>query len=138
MNDAPLVAGTAVVLHGDTLRVALDAALIAVRARRLSGLPIDNYRQLALALHTAMMATNGHMDVPETPTVATSIAPTVTVEQAAEMLGLSRRQTRRLAPRLGGRIIAGRWLLDEMCIKEHLEGKTNGERPTGATPSGIE
>ncbi len=130
MTDTPLVAGSAVILTGDSLRVALDATLIAVRARQLSGLSVDGYRRLAQALHTAM-ATNGRSDVPEPPPVTPSLAPTVPVEEAAAMLGLSRRQTRRLAPLLGGRIIAGRWLLDEMCIEEHLRGKVNGEKGIG-------
>jgi len=39
------------------------------------------------------------------------------------MLERSRRQTRRIAAKLGGRIIAGRWMLDRTAICEHLEGR---------------
>ena len=35
------------------------------------------------------------------------------------MLGLSPRQTRRIAKKLGGQIIGGRWLLDMQAIIEH-------------------
>ena len=77
------------------------------------------------AAFTEAVAASGQLAVPKPPTLQASIAmtPTVTVEQAAKTLGLSRRQTRRLAAQLGGRIIAGRWLLDQQAIAEHLEGR---------------
>jgi len=120
-----VVAGSAVILHGPALRAALDCVLIACRSRRLSGLPDSRtYRDLASAL--AVASANGHTDVRETCSLPSYFQeqPTVPVEQAAHQLGLSQRQTRRLAPKLGGRITAGRWLLDQQAINEHQEGTT--------------
>ena len=46
----------------------------------------------------------------------------VTTTQAAKTLGCSERTVQRLAARLGGRKIGGRWLLDPVALAEHLEG----------------
>ena len=119
-----VVAGGAVVLTGDWLHTTRQAVLIAARTRRVNGLPASAaHNALTEALADAMAA-NGHADVPELVDVQRFPAelPTVTVDDAAQQIGLSRRQTRRLAPRLGGKIIAGRWLLDQTAINEHKEG----------------
>ena len=42
------------------------------------------------------------------------------------MLGKSRRQVQRIANRLGGRLIGGRWLLDRRAVEEHIEGTKRG------------
>jgi hypothetical protein len=125
MNPPGLVvAGSAVILTGDWVQTTLQAVLIATRSRRHNGLPNNAaHTELAQALADAMAA-NGRADVPEPVDVQRFPAelPTVTVDDAAQQLGLSRRQARRLAPRLGGRLIAGRWLLDQTAINEHKEG----------------
>lgn len=120
-----VVAGTAVILTGDAARAALQAVLIAIRSRRLSGLPNSAaYTELAQALADAATA-DGQSDVPKHAVGQGFPAevPTVPIDDAAARLGLSPRQVRRLAPKLGGRIIGGRWLLDEQAIREHLQGK---------------
>jgi hypothetical protein len=119
-----VVAGTAVVLTSDWLHTTLQAVLIASRSRRHNGLPNNAaHAELAGALADAMAA-HGQSDVPQPEGLQhfPQEQPTVTVDEAAEQLGLSRRQTRRLAPRLGGKLIAGRWLLDQVAITEHMEG----------------
>jgi hypothetical protein len=125
MNPPGLVvAGTAVVLTGDWLQTTLQAVLIASRSRRHNGLPNNAaHAELAGALDDAMAA-HGQSDgrEPEELHHYPQEQPTVTVEDAARQLGLSHRQTRRLAPRLGGKLIAGRWLLDQTAINEHKEG----------------
>jgi hypothetical protein len=125
MNPPGLVvAGSAVILTGVWVQTTLQAVLIATRSRRHNGLPNNAaHTELAQALADAMAA-NGRADVPEPVDVQRFPAelPTVTVDDAAQQLGLSRRQARRLAPRLGGRLIAGRWLLDQTAINEHKEG----------------
>ncbi|KUI42317.1 hypothetical protein AU197_14480 [Mycobacterium sp. IS-1590] len=109
-----------VLLQGSALRAAFDAVKIGIRSRRLSGLPESRlYLELAEAL--AHASANGHMDVGET--VAVQSVPTVEVNEAAQQLGLSGRQVRRLALKLGGRRINGRWLLDQQAIDEHREGR---------------
>jgi hypothetical protein len=117
------VVGGVVVLTGPIIRTTLDAVLIAARSRRLSGMPTSTtYRALAEALLAASAA--GQSDVPTTTvTPCSPVEPDVTIREAATMLGISYRQTRRLAPRLGGRITGGRWMLDRAAINEHLQGK---------------
>ncbi|KAA1243112.1 helix-turn-helix domain-containing protein [Mycobacterium simiae] len=121
-----VINGCAVILSGHMLRVARDAVLIAERARRANGLPTSRaYQELAQALNAALSVTRQN-DVAQSAVLQhyPQTTPTVTVEQAAAALGLSRRQTQRLAPRLGGRLIGGRWLVDEQALREHLEGKS--------------
>ncbi|OBF65857.1 hypothetical protein A5753_00740 [Mycobacterium sp. 852002-51971_SCH5477799-a] len=135
--------GGVVVLSGPALRATLQGQLIAIRQRRMSGLPTGEFEDLAAELHAAMtaqadmtaddnsagpgngMAANGHSDmrlllaghpVP--------VEPTVPLAEAAARLGISRRQARRLARRLGGDKIAGRWLVDELALRQHIEGKS--------------
>jgi hypothetical protein len=118
--------GGVVVLSGEALRDALDGLLIAHRARSLSGLPTSPHlRALALALSTAVAA-SGQTDVRTTPVVRPSILQPMAIREAAELLGLSLRQTRRLAPKLGGDRVSGRWLLDRQAVNEHMEGREHG------------
>ncbi|MHA7650144.1 hypothetical protein ACX9NE_10415 [Mycobacterium sp. ML4] len=125
MSESGLLrAGGVVVLSGPALRAALQAALIATRNRRLSGLPTDTFEALACELSAAMSAAR-QSDVRKSAISDTSpMPPTVPLDQAATQLGVSTRQAARLAPRLGGRKIAGRWFIDEMALQEHLERTT--------------
>jgi hypothetical protein len=114
--------GPVVILHGAALRTAFDTVTIATRARKLNGLPISaHHRALAQALVEAVAA-NGQVVAAAHVAVTSSILPAITVEEAAATLHLSRRQTRSLAPKLGGRIVPGRWLLDAQAIDEHVKG----------------
>ncbi|MGV0718541.1 hypothetical protein ABQE93_24355 [Mycolicibacterium sp. XJ662] len=104
------------------MRAALELALIGIRSRRVNGLPEgDMHRELAEALAKAMTV-DGHSDVREPIEDHAVVMPTVPLDQAATRLVLSPRQTRRLAPKLGGKKIGGRWFLDEEAINEHLQG----------------
>ncbi len=125
MSSDLVVADSCVVLTGDWLRVAAQAVKIAERARRQNGLPVSRiYQQLDAAL-TEAVAAKGHSDVrtPAALSVLPHEQPTLTVEQAAEQLGRSARQTRRIARQLGGRKIAGQWWLDEHAVAEHCAGR---------------
>lgn len=112
------VIGTAVILTGSGVEVALRAAINTQRARRSNGLPVSGDLN---ALVQACMSVRGHSDVRDNADPATSLEerPTIPIEEAATMLGLSDRQIRRLASKLGGKKIAGRWLLDMQAIIEH-------------------
>ena len=125
MNPSlPVVAGAAVILTGDWLQNTRQALLIAARARKYNGLPVSSKDQALFEALTRAMSAYGQSDVPEPAELQDypQTDPTVTIDDAARQLRLSPRQTRRLAPKLGGRIIAGRWLLDQTAIDEHLAG----------------
>lgn len=116
--------GPSVLLSGDAARIVLESMLVAARSRTLSGLPITAaHRAIAREL-AAVVSPNGQCDVAaERITEHVRMQPTVTVEEAARRIGLSKRQTQRIAPKLGGRIVAGRWLLDEQAVREHEESR---------------
>lgn len=125
-----LTAGGAVILTGPALRTALRAVLTATRARQRFDPPNSAYAELAEHLLRAMSA-EGHPDVRHDDPLHTGIneeLPTVPIDEAARQLGLSQRQTRRLAPKLGGKRVAGRWLLDQLAIDEHVEGAKQSDR----------
>ena len=91
--------GGVVILTGPALRSALESALITIQHRGLSGLPNQRYEALARELHAAMSAA-GQSDVPK-PAACEAlpvVQPTVPINEAATRLGISHRQTRRLAP----------------------------------------
>ena len=117
-----LAVGPVVVLSRDAARAAAQGLLIAVRARRLSGYSTAHLEPIARALLTAAGQSDDR-DTGGAQPEHMQIAPSMPIEDAAERLGLSRRQTRRLAPRLGGRLIGGRWLVDPEAVAEHLDGK---------------
>ena len=120
-----VVAGSCVVLTDEWLAVAAQAVAIAQRARRYNGAPPSQaYRLLGEALTRAVSA-SGHSDVRTTATLSELPyeQPTLTVEQAAEQLGRSARQTRRIARQLGGRKLGGIWYLDEHAVAEHRAGR---------------
>ncbi len=115
--------GGVVVLTGPALRAALDCTLRAIIHRGIAGLPNGTFEVLACELRDAMAAT-GQSDV-RISTVGEHHPmerPTVPITEASDRLGVSTRQCRRLAPRLGGRRIGGRWLIDELALREHIEG----------------
>jgi len=111
------------VLTGNMLAVLADALTKAERVRHTNGLPLTaGHAALADALRQAIQATAGRADVREPPTVSRCPNEQLTVAQAAERLTLSTRQVRRLAPRLGGRIVNGHgWLLDGLAVTEYAE-----------------
>lgn len=115
--------GPFIVLSGTALRTALQTTLIAIKQRRLSGLPYQTYEALACEFQTAMAAA-GHLAVhPPAVSEAVPVEPTVPLNEAAIRLNLSRRQASRLAPQLGGQKVGGRWFLDETALAQHLEGR---------------
>ena len=102
--DVPglLAVGPVIVLTGPAARACLDAVLISARTRKLNGLPLSQTHHALAQVLAEAVAADGQTAAAATPAVPLSIRPTVTVGEAAAALGLSRRQTRRLAPRLGG------------------------------------
>ena len=120
-----LSVGPVVVLSGPAARAAAEAVLIAIRSRRVNGAPSSHvYAELArvLVAATGHVAVRGEANVDAVDMQLNP--PTITVDDAARRLNLSMRQARRLAPDLGGRLISGRWLLDDRAITEHIEGRS--------------
>ena len=120
--------GPAVIVTGPALKLVLDAALIAVKHRRMTaGLPFSTtpYEALACELRAAMAA-DGHADV-RTSAISDPVPvdeqPSVPLAEAAALLGISRRQARRLAPQLGGCKVAGSWFVEETALRQHIEGR---------------
>lgn len=111
--------GDVVLLTGTAVSTTLRAILTQIRVRQRNGLPTSG--ELA-QIREVLMSVAGHSDLGETPSGASSVAPDVGIEEAAKMLGTSERHARRLAPRLGGKRIGGRWLLDRDAIIEHTKG----------------
>lgn len=118
--------GPVVILTGPAARATAQAVLIAIRARRLSGYASGHLDSIAEALVTASGQPDGRIEPNADSVDVPDIPPTVPVEDAARTLGLSKRQTRRLARNLGGRLIGGRWLLDAQAVTEHAEGQQHG------------
>jgi hypothetical protein len=118
--------GPVLILDGPAAELVLDALLIAARYRRYSGLPNSAaFAVIARVVAAAIVSRTGQTDTAATP-ISDDLPceiPTIPIRDAAALLGYSPRQTRRLAPKLGGRMIGGRWLLDQHAITEHLEGK---------------
>lgn len=103
---------------------AIDTTLYAINAaqwyRGTQGLPPS--RRLA-ALRRALAAP-GQSDSDDEPDgQAGREGEVVAVAEAAELLGCSSRTARRLAPELGGRMVAGTWILDRQAVIEHIEGR---------------
>lgn len=109
-----------VLLTGRDLKAVLYAIKLAQRVRARNGLPVS--RDLA-ALAAALAAT-GQSDSPGQPEEDTDF---IAVSAAADLLGASERTVRRLAPRLGGRKIGGRWVVDRQAVAEHAAGQARME-----------
>ena len=107
----------AVVLAGEHLAAAREAVRIARAARARNGLP----EARALAELAGLLAPGPQRDAPEQPQ---EHAEPMTTRQAADVLGVSPRQVRRLASRLGGYTLAGRLVLDPEAVRQHHAGRT--------------
>lgn len=104
-----------VLITGADLAVARYAVNVTLRHRRRQGLPdIQGLARLGDAL-----AEVGQTD---TEPEASGEAEYMTVDEAARRLSCSARSARRLAERLGGRKLGGRWLIDTQAVQDHLQG----------------
>lgn len=124
LPDGLLVVGGVVVLSGDALKTARACVRIAILARQRSGYTTGTYEALAAQLGAAMSAA-GQSDVRPSAVcdaAPVQLTPDMPLAEAAAELGLCDRQTRRLAPRLGGQKISGRWFFDRSAVREHIEG----------------
>ncbi|WP_138999463.1 helix-turn-helix domain-containing protein [Rhodococcus zopfii] len=105
-----------VLLTGDAVDALAYCVKVTQRARHRNGLPHNRTLE-------ELAAAAGHTDI-DTTTELEAEPEYITTEEAAEMLHCSNRQARRLAPKLGGRLTGGRWLLDRHAVTDHLQGRT--------------
>ncbi len=111
----------AVLLAGDDLDVVRWALELAQAHRRRNGLgPSRRVTELMRVLGTS--ADTSESPQTDISTNATEQPCRMTITEAAAVLGVTDRHTRRLAPRLGGERIGGRWLLDAAAVEEHQNG----------------
>lgn len=125
-SDLPVVlSGSAVILTGNWLKIVGDALVHSMRRQKSNGLPINGSHVALIRAVQKAMSASGESDVRNFSTMHDSNQqkPTVCTATAAKQLGMSERQVRRLAPRLGGQLIGKRWLLDQRAIDEHKEGR---------------
>lgn len=121
---AERLAPDVLLLTGDAIELAAAAIAMAIQYRALEGRPPHRGLQSLLAecrprpQGDKLDEAAGH---PETARMVPSA-------EAAEVLGLSPRQARRLAPKLGGQLVAGRWLVDRDALLEHRQGLHNSTK----------
>lgn len=115
----PIQAGLAI--SGRTLDLLLLAIRDAQRYRARNGAgPLRVYAELADILTSAgALSEVGQADIEPGPV---GEAEFMTVNEAAERMGVTERTVRRKARALGGRQVGGVWLLDRAAVLEHLEG----------------
>jgi hypothetical protein len=108
-------------LPADTVFVptsALAAALLTVakpgRAQWRGAMPVE--------LEALFRSLEQLADKPPVPTVAV-VVTWITVKEAADLLGLSVRQTTALARRLGGRKVGKAWMLDAAAVLEEADAR---------------
>ena len=117
--------GAVLIQTAPMLAAAYQATLAGIRRRRADGLPAGDLQQLARTLrraHHAAMSGARHKDAGHTtggPCSHCQHGDPVGVGEAALLLGVSRRQTQRLAAGnsdLGGVRVGKTWVLDRGAV----------------------
>ena len=113
-----------VLLTGQMVTVALRAVDITLRALARNERPREPSLE---ALHTVLSECLSECPRPDTVNRTaehtTSGCGLLSSCEAAELLSCSTRTARRLAPKLGGTLIAGRWMIDSAALAEHRAGR---------------
>ena len=107
-----------VLLTGEELVLAGQAVHAAQLARRRNGHPPDP----RLDHLAAVMAGTVRSDMPAEPVAQAE--DVIGIAELAQLLNISDRHARRLAPGLDGRQVNGRWVILRSAVDEHLEGGT--------------
>jgi len=115
-----------VLLTGQMVTVALRAVDLTLRALARNERPREPSLE---ALHTVLSECLSECPRPDTVNRTaehtTSGNGWLSSCEAAGLLECSARTVRRLAPRLGGERIAGRWMIDSAALEEHLAGRNS-------------
>jgi len=134
-NPVPAVQqfGDAVLLRGAATLDARRFVMLGIRAARRDGIAAPPRVALLLRALTdaaaCPLAEQGHADVPASPTGAASDArDTITTAEVATLLGLSTRQTRRLARTLDARQLrSGVYVYDRTAVDAYLIERNHHE-----------
>jgi excisionase family DNA binding protein len=105
-----------VLLMGDHVDAVREAVRIARLARTRNGLP----EAPILAELASILQACPQRDLPEQ---STPDHEAMTTREVAELLGVSPRHVRRLAPGLDGFTKGGRLLFPAAAVRQHLDGK---------------
>ena len=123
MNSAQRISA-GVLLSGPMVIAALRAVDLTLRALARNERPREPNLE---ALHTVLSECLSECPRPDTVNHTaehtTSGCGLLSSCEAAGLLGCSARTVRRLAPRLGGERIAGRWMIDREALEEHVAGR---------------
>ena len=125
--------GAAVLLQGAALLDARRFVTLGIRAASRDGIAAPPRVALLLRALTdsAALTDRGHADGPASPTGSASDATdTITTAEVATLLGLSTRQTRRLARTLEARQLRnGVYIYDRLAIDAHLADRSQKGTP---------
>ncbi|GJO29992.1 hypothetical protein NJB1507_37700 [Mycobacterium marinum] len=110
----------------DLLRAAYYCAAEVMRHRSRTGQPLPAWlRQHFAALDAAVrMSRSGHGFHGG---AAQLVQDEVTAQEAADMLGCSKRQALRLAADLDGRLVGGRWLFPRSAVEQYAAERNQAD-----------
>lgn len=102
-----------------------------VRQQRIQRRPVPAsverlYRRIDAAIRTPM-SDSGH----QITAVPTQSDVWITAREAADILGVSKRQAQRLHADLDGQLIGGRWLFKRETVREYAHERTSGRDGAG-------
>lgn len=107
------------------LHAAYYCASALIRSRKRTGEPIPSWlrqHHARLDAEIRRMSRAGHESLSDTEELH-PMDDLITAREAGEILGVSKRQTQRLAADLDGQIVGGRWLFSRSAVAEYMEGK---------------
>jgi hypothetical protein len=117
-----------VLLSGAAVVDCARGVRLLIRATRMDGLSVPDRLRLLDRLLSAeagrVLTDLGISEVPTSPAVPLLPLTTWTTRKAAEMLGVSERRARALAPRLGGQRIGWSWQIDPAAVEAYAERRT--------------
>jgi excisionase family DNA binding protein len=116
-------------LSSDDLRAAYYCVAEVLRRRQLVGQPIPEWmRRHFDRLDAAVrgLSRSGHQAagaVEQLPHSGPTSRSLISAHEAAQILGISKRQVQQLAADLDGQIIGGRWLFERETVETYAEGQ---------------
>lgn len=126
-------------MHGDRLspeelswvRAAVTEAMLR-RMRCGEPVPPEFRRVLARLTDLLEIGTAGCATETENDVALGEWTQWVGTPEAAHMLDCTPAYVRRIAERLGGRLVGGRWMIPRRNLSQHLEGRDGADRTTAA------